>query len=287
MPQRFTKFQGFGNDYIVFEAEHLTSVGDLGGFARRICNRHYGAGSDGIAVVQLSADTESDFDVRIFNPDGSEASMSGNGTRCAAAYLSFHSLWTNDLLRLRTRNGIKRYHLLERSGGSFLFRSELGQPKFDSASIPMQTSEPLSRVTDYPLVVDEQEVRVTALQMGNPNCCIFIDDFDSIDWRRLGPLIENHRQFPERTNVIFIRVRDRGNIEERLWERGVGETESSGTCSCAAVFASVINEKTDRSVKVHAPGGIIPIEWRDDGEVVLTGRADVVYNGEWLDLDSL
>ena len=288
MAPRFTKFQGFGNDYIVFEAAQLTTVVDLGSFARRICNRHYGAGSDGIAVVQSSADTESDFEVRIFNPDGSEASMSGNGTRCAASYLFYHNLWSDDLLRLRTRNGIKRYHLLERSGeGSFLFCSELGQPKFDSASIPMQTPEPLDRVTDHPLVVEEKAVRVTALQMGNPNCCIFVDDFDSIDWRRLGPLIESHPQFPERTNVIFIRVRDRGNIEERLWERGVGETESSGTCSCAAVVASVINEKTDRSVKVHAPGGIIPIEWRDDGEVVLTGRADVVYNGEWLDLDSL
>ena len=288
MPPRFTKFQGFGNDYIVFEAEQLATVVDLGNFARRICHRHYGAGSDGIAVVQSSAGAESDFWVRIFNPDGSEASMSGNGTRCTASYLFYHNLWSNDLLRLRTRNGIKRYHLLERSGeGSFLFRSELGQPKFDSASIPMQTPEPLDRVSDYPLAADDETVRVTALQMGNPNCCIFVDDFDSIDWRRLGPLIENHPQFPERTNVIFIQVRDRGNIEERLWERGVGETESSGTCSCAAVVASVINEKTDRSVKVHAPGGIIPIEWRDDGEVVLTGRADVVYNGSWLDLDSL
>jgi diaminopimelate epimerase len=283
MPPRFTKFQGFGNDYIVFEAEQLATVIDLGSFARRICNRHFGAGSDGIAVVEPSADAESDFDVRIFNPDGSEASMSGNGTRCAASYLFYHNLWSDDLLRLRTRNGIKRYHLLERSGeGSFLFCSELGQPKFDSASIPMQTPEPLDRVTDHPLVVGDETIRVTALQMGNPNCCIFVDDFDSIDWRRLGPLIENHPQFPERTNVIFIRVQDRGNIEERLWERGVGETESSGTCSCAALVACVINEKTNRSVKVHAPGGVIPIEWRDDGEMVLTGSANAVYSGEWL-----
>jgi diaminopimelate epimerase len=146
----------------------------------------------------------------------------------------------------------------------------------------MLTDQPRDRVIDYPLQLGDETLRVTALQMGNPNCCIFVDDFEAIAWRRLGPLIENLPQFPERTNVIFIRVRDRGNIEERLWERGVGETESSGTCSCAAVVASVINEKTDRKVKVHAPGGIIPIEWRDDGEVVLTGRAEVVYNGQWL-----
>ena len=184
---------------------------------------------------------------------------------------------------LLTRNGVKRYFLSERLGeGSFLFESELGQPKFDSASIPMLTDPPMDRVIDYPLIVNGQTLKVTALQMGNPNCCIFVDDFDAIEWRRLGPMIENHPLFPERTNVVFIRIRDRDNIEERLWERGVGETESSGTCSCAAVIASVINEKTDRLVNVHAPGGLLPIEWRDDGEVVLTGRADLVYSGEWL-----
>src|SRR6185369_12443594 len=235
------------------------------------------------AVVERLAAESADFQVRIFNPDGSEAGMSGNGTRCAASYLFFHGLWSNDLVRLQTRNGVKRYTLLGRSNpGSFLFRSELGEPRLDSASVPMTLSEPLERVIDYPLVVDNETLKVTALQMGNPNCCVFVDDFDAIDWRRLGPLIENHRQFPERTNVIFIRVRDRGNIEERIWERGVGETESSGTCSCAAVVASVINGKTDRIVDEHAPGGLIPIEWRHDDQVVLTGTAAVVYSGEWL-----
>ncbi len=283
MHPRFTKFHGYGNDYLVFEAEQLARIGDLGQFAKRVCDRHYGAGADGIAIADASENDAADFSVRIFNPDGSEAGMSGNGTRCAAAYLFFHNLWSSDLLRLQTRNGIKRYHLLERSGtGSFLFQSELGEPRLDNTSIPMLTDEPLERVIDYPLAVGGETVRVTALQMGNPNCCIFVNDLSALDWRRLGPLIENHPRFPERTNVIFIRVRDRENIEERLWERGVGETESSGTCSCAAVVASVINDKTDRRVNVHAPGGVIPIEWRADGEVVLTGRADLVYGGEWL-----
>jgi diaminopimelate epimerase len=283
MHPRFTKFHGYGNDYLVCEAEQLARIGDLGQFAKRVCDRHYGAGADGIAIADASENDAADFSVRIFNPDGSEAGMSGNGTRCAAAYLFFHNLWSSDLLRLQTRNGIKRYHLLERSGtGSFLFQSELGEPRLDNTSIPMLADEPLERVIDYPLAVGGETVRVTALQMGNPNCCIFVDDLSALDWRRLGPLIENHPRFPERTNVIFIRVRDRENIEERLWERGVGETESSGTCSCAAVVASVINDKTDRRVNVHAPGGLIPIEWRADGEVVLTGRADLVYSGEWL-----
>ncbi|MDX6574995.1 MAG: diaminopimelate epimerase [Blastocatellia bacterium] len=283
MPPHFTKFHGYGNDYIVFEADQLAEVDDLGDFARRVCDRHYGAGADGIAITLRSEADSSDFQVRIFNPDGSEAGMSGNGTRCAASYLFYHQLWSNNLLRLQTRNGIKRYHLLDRpDAGSFLFKSELGQPRFDNTSIPMVTDVPLERVIDYPLEVGSETLRVTALQMGNPNCCIFVDDFDAIDWRRLGPLIEHHPRFPERTNVIFVRVRDRENIEERLWERGVGETESSGTCSCAAVVASVIKGLTDRRVNVHAPGGILPIEWRADDEVVLTGRADVIYSGEWL-----
>src|SRR5258708_21479762 len=276
MSPRFTKFHGYGNDYLVFEAEQLAGIGELGRFAKGVCNRHYGAGADGIAVVQKSeppavagGQLNADFSVRIFNPDGSEASMSGNGTRCVASYLFFHNLWTKDQLRLQTRNGVKRYLLRERLGdGAFLFQSELRQPRFDSASIPMLTDEPLDRVIDYSLQVGNETLRVTALQMGNPNCCVFVDDFDKIDWRRLGPLIENHPQFPERTNVIFVRVRDRGNIEERLWERGVGETESSGTCSCAAVIASVIKEKTDRQVNVPAPRGGIPIEWRGDREGV-------------------
>ena len=283
---RFTKFQGYGNDYLVLEADQLSDI-DPGPFARQICNRHYGAGADGIAIVSAAsagADAhEADFNVRIFNPDGSEAGMSGNGTRCAASYLFWQKLWSHDLVRLQTRNGIKRYHLLDRPGpGSFLFGSELGHPRFDSSSIPMSTDAPLDQVIDYPLSVDGETLKVTALQMGNPNCCVFVDDFAALDWRRLGPRIENHPQFPERTNVIFVRTLDRRNIEERIWERGVGETESSGTCSCAAVVASVINGKTDRVVDVHAPGGILPIEWRDDDVVVLTGTATAVYSGQWL-----
>ncbi|HKP35979.1 MAG TPA: diaminopimelate epimerase [Pyrinomonadaceae bacterium] len=282
---RFTKFHGFGNDYLVFEAEQVADVANLGNFARSICDRHYGAGGDGIAILAKATnqELEADFSVRIFNPDGSEAGMSGNGTRCAAAYLHHHGLWSEEHLRLYTRNGVKRYQLLERTANkSFLFRSELGRPRLDTASIPMLTDTALDRVIDYPLKVGKETINVTALQMGNPNCCIFVEDFDAINWRSLGPLIESHPQFPERTNVIFIRVRNRDQIEERIWERGVGETESSGTCSCAAVVASVINGKTDRQVAVHAPGGVIPIEWRDDDEVVLTGRADAVYSGEWL-----
>lgn len=289
MPPKFIKFHGFGNDYIVIESAELAEISDLGEFARGICNRHYGAGADGVALVS-SADVEgADFHVRIFNPDGSEASLSGNGTRCAAAYLHFRKLWTAEELRLSTRAGVKLYTLREDNGrGRYVFDSELGQPKFDPASIPMITEGSRDKVVDYRLGLDDGTVvRVTALQMGNPNCCIFVNDFDEIDWRQIGRRIEKHQQFPERTNVVFVRVEDRKTIELRIWERGVGETEASGTCSCAAAIAAMIKGETERLVDVLMPGGKAKICWRregaeDSGEVVLTGIAEVIYSGEWL-----
>lgn len=283
MPPSFMKFHGFGNDYIVIEAAELAAISSLGDFARQICNRHYGAGADGIAVVSKSQDQAADFNVRIFNPDGSEASLSGNGTRCAAAYLYYKQLWTNPELRLSTRAGIKRYALREHSqAGQYVFESELGQPKFDSASIPMLLDGPRDRIVDYNLDVDGETFAVTALQMGNPNCCIFVDDFESIDWRRIGRTIETHKQFPDRTNVVFVRVQDRQTIELRIWERGVGETMASGTCSCAAAVASMARGNTENKVNVLMPGGNAKIQWREDGEVVITGSAEVIYHGKWL-----
>jgi diaminopimelate epimerase len=289
MPPKFIKFHGFGNDYIVIESRDLalveiTTTKLLGEFARRICNRHYGAGADGIAIVSQS--DSADFHVHIFNPDGSEASLSGNGTRCAAAYLYYRKLWVAAELRLSTRAGIKLYTLREQTDpGRYVFDSELGQPKFDSASIPMITEEPLEKVIDYDLDFENGSLRVTALQMGNPNCCIFVDDFDSLDWRKIGRAIETHEQFPDRTNVVFVRVEDRDTIELRIWERGVGETEASGTCSCAAAVAAMIKGETERAVNVLMPGGRAKIHWRSDiegGEVVITGTAEVVYGGDWL-----
>ena len=283
MPPRFTKFHGFGNDYLVIESADLHEIEDLGEFASSICQRHVGAGADGIAVVTPVKNEAANFNVRIFNPDGSEANLSGNGTRCAAAYLYYSNLWSADELLLSTRSGIKRYVLREQlSKGKYLFDSELGEPKFDSESVPIITDQRLESVIDYPLRVRDQTLPVTAVQMGNPNCCIFVDDFDSLDWRAFGKAIENHRQFPERTNVVFIRVIDRNTIELRIWERGVGETTASGTCSCAGAVASMKKDKTNRKVRVLMEGGEADIQWRDDGQVVITGTAEVVYSADWL-----
>ncbi len=280
---RFIKFEGFGNDYIVFEAEQLAGVEQLNEFAREVCERHYGAGADGIVVVSRADASGADFVARIFNADGSEAAISGNGTRCAAAYLHYSGLWSQTVLRLGTRAGIKLYRLREtESRGRYWFDSELGQPRFDDASIPMLVDEPIARVVSYPLAVQGETWPITALNIGNPHCLIFVEDFVALDWRRLGSLVESHPQFPERTNVTFIRVLNRSEIEVRIWERGVGETFSSGTCSAAAAIASIVSARTERRVNVLTPGGRIVVEWREDGEVVLTGRADVVYRGEWL-----
>ena len=279
MPPQFTKFHGLGNDYLVIEAEQLAGIDDLGEFARQICNRHYGAGGDGIAIVSTSDTDAADFTCRIFNPDGSEAGLSGNGTRCAVASLYYKGVWSKDALRLSTRTGLKRYFLRGQPGpGKYLFESELGEPKFDSRAIPMSIDPPVERVVDYPF----ETFQITAMQMGNPNCCIFSDDFDSLDWRRIGKHLENHPQFPDRTNVVFVRVVDRKLIELRIWERGVGETTASGTCSCAGAVAAMVNEKTDRDVRVVMEGGEVKIQWRADGQVVITGTAEVVYSGQWL-----
>jgi diaminopimelate epimerase len=279
MPPQFTKFHGLGNDYLVIELEQLAGIDDLGEFARRICNRHYGAGGDGIAIISTSDSVDADFTCRIFNPDGSEAGLSGNGTRCAVAYLHYRGLWTKEELRLSTRTGLKRYFLRGQPGpGKYLFESELGQPKFDSRSIPMAIEPPVDKVVDYPF----EEFHITAMQMGNPNCCIFVDDFDAIDWRQIGKKFENHPRFPDRTNVVFVNVVDRKMIELRIWERGVGETTASGTCSCAGAVAAMVNEKTDRDIRVVMEGGEVRIKWRDDDQVVITGTAEVVYSGQWL-----
>ena len=283
MPPRFTKFHGLGNDYIVLQSKDLNEITDLGTFAKRICNRHYGGGSDGIAIVGEPVNSQADFNVRIFNPDGSEAGLSGNGTRCAAAYLYYYRLWSADELVLSTRTGLKRYFpRMQDPSGKYIFESELGQPKLDPPSIPMYVDAPIERVIGYQLPVGNEKFPVTAMQIGNPITCIFVDNFDDLDWRRIGKAIENHPQFPDRTNVVFVRTINRELIELRIWERGVGETSASGTCSCGGAVAAIVNDKADRNVQVLMEGGEVKINWRGDNEVVITASAEVVYSADWL-----
>lgn len=277
----FCKFHGFGNDYIVIEGSVLPADTDISALARAMCVRNTGVGSDGIALIGNSEDA--DFMCRIINPDGSEAGFSGNGTRCAVAYLYFKGLWEEGSLRLETLSGVKDYTFIGRSGNSFRFLAELGSPKFSSADIPFlpdSSGTELEEVIDHPVSAGVRNLKVTLVNVGNPVCAVFVDDFD-FNWRRVGKKLEGHPQFPERTNVVFVKVTDRERIEIRIWERGAGETASSGTCSIAAAVVSAHTGQTERKVSVEAPGGTTEAVWREDGEMLIEGTAELAFCGKY------
>ena len=277
---KFCKFHGFGNDYIVIEASELGDVKDIGEFTKKICHRNTDVGGDGIAILEKLDGEVADYNCRIINPDGSEAGFSGNGTRCAVAYLYYKNLWRETSLKLKTKSGIKSYELLEQDNFTYWFLAELGQPKFD---LPETSINEKQNSKEFGLLIPSEEmaIRFTFVDVGNPVAVIFLEDFKQIDWRRFGSKIEIAPIFPERTNVVFVKIIDRTNIEIRIWERGAGETSSSGTCSIAAAVASAFTDKTDRIVAVHAPGGTTEAVWREDGEMMITGRADLAFCGEY------
>ena len=280
-PIPFSKFHGFGNDYIVIEKASVPETISLSELAKAICHRHTGAGSDGIAVIEKLDSETADYHCEIVNPDGSFAGFSGNGTRCAVAYLYYKKLWSRPDLRLETRSGIKNYTLIERlSDGHYWFESEIGKPRFASDEIPVAAESRLENVIDRRIPVDGNWIDISAVNVGNPVACTFVDDF-GLDWRRLGRELESHQAFPERANIVFVKVIDRENIDIRIWERGAGETSASGTCASASAVLSAFTGKTDRTVSVHTEGGVTEVFWRDDDEILLTGRADLVYCGEW------
>jgi diaminopimelate epimerase len=277
----FCKFHGFGNDYIVVEKKELSEVSDIYEFTKKICYRNTGVGGDGIALLEKLDGAEADYSCRIINPDGSEAGFSGNGTRCAVAYLYYKDLWSGDKLKLKTKSGIKNYEFLSREGNTFWYLAELGKPKFASDQIPFKSVETLEQITNFDLQLSDRNLPITAVNVGNPVCVLFVEDFN-FNWRKIGVEIESHEQFPEKTNVVFVKVIDKENVEIRIWERGAGETSSSGTCSIAAAVASAFLNKTDRKVAVHAEGGTTEAVWRDDDEMLITGRADLAFCGEWI-----
>ncbi|HEY0047733.1 MAG TPA: diaminopimelate epimerase [Pyrinomonadaceae bacterium] len=288
-PISFCKFHGFGNDYIVFEAEKLRDVASLADFAVGVCNRNTGVGGDGIAVVEKLFDAAADYSCRIINPDGSEAGFSGNGTRCAVAYLHYKNLWREPNLRLQTRSGLKNYELLKRDGSAFQFLAELGKPKFDlhnaahddAAEIAGEKNLKMSGFSTFLLPREGLALKFFYVNVGNPVACIFVEDFNEFDWRRAGRIMESNTEiFPERTNVVFIKTLDMENIEIRIWERGAGETSSSGTCSIAAAVAHLRRENLRGTIQVRAPGGTTEAVWRADDEMLITGRADLVFCGE-------
>lgn len=277
----FCKFQGFGNDYIVILRDDIEPSVPLGELAIAMCHRNTGVGSDGIAVLEKRDGTEADYFCEIVNPDGSIAGFSGNGTRCAVSFLHYKGLWADARLRLETRSGVKVYDLIERHGaGEFLFDAEIGKPKFASEDVPVLTATLRDAVVNEPIEVDGLSHTFSAVNVGNPVACIFVDTFD-FDWRAVGRPMETHEKFPERANIVFVKVRDRENIEIRIWERGAGETSASGTCSSGAAVLSAFMLKTGREVRVHSEGGTTYITWRGDDEIIIKGGASLAFCGEW------
>ncbi len=277
----FCKFHGFGNDYIVMEKAYIPESMTLGALAVDMCVRTTGVGADGLAVLEKRDGREADYFCEIVNPDGTLAAFSGNGTRCAVAYLHYKGLWTQPDLRLETRSGVKVYDLIERRGsGEFWFEAEIGKPAFASNEIPVTTHPLRDTVTDAPISIDGDAYAFSAVNVGNPVACIFVDGFD-LDWRAIGRSMESHERFPERVNVVFVKVYDNENIEIRIWERGAGETSASGTCASGAAVLCALLQKTGRRVNVLSEGGTTRVLWRDDDEIVITGRADLAYCGEW------
>ena len=279
----FYKFQALGNDFLIIRESVLRAItDDFESFSKQICDRHFGAGADGVELL-LDAPKAAgvDFEVRLFNSDGGETPISGNGTRCVAAYIYMIEKWDKPELRIATGSGVKVLRPVDSVKPPQIFEAEMGAPRFASEQIPVITPTRLDRVVRQELEVDGQKLEFTATSMGNPHCSLFVSDFESVDWRRLGSRIETHPAFPDRTNVEFVRVIGREEIEVRFWERGVGETLASGTGSCGAALAAMVNGYTDRKVKVKTAAGELLVDWREDGIILQTGRAHVVYKGEW------
>jgi diaminopimelate epimerase len=274
----FSKFHGLANDFIVAEARGLP--GRLPQLARSICERHTGVGADGFLVVSPPRNRKHQARVRFFNADGSEAEMSGNGIRCVAALL-LERTGTKGILRIETAAGVKSLHVVESEKGKWTFRVAMGRPILEPAQIPFTGSHSAGPVVGFPLKTSLGPQPVTVTSMGNPHCTVFVSDFAAVDWLRLGRDIEVNPLFPNRTNVEFVRVVSSQDIEVRFWERGVGETMSSGTGSCAAAVACVLNRRTGRQVRVRTPAGTLEVTWPARGEVSLTGPVELIARGTY------
>jgi diaminopimelate epimerase len=269
---------GIGNDFVVINCltqpipeEQLSEI------SRKLNDRKFGIGGDGLILVLPSK--VADFRMRMFNPDGSEAEMCGNGIRCFAKYLFDRKLLGDPQIRVETKAGVKTIKMLTRGGKVESVRVDMGQPRLRRSEIPMRGDDS-ERVVGEPLKVDGSRFQITAVSMGNPHVVIFDDNVKNMDLERLGPQIENHKSFPERTNVQFVQVCSSSEIILRTWERGAGITLACGTGACAAVVASALNNKTGKHVRVHLPGGDLVIEWTGDNRVMMNGPAEEVFEGE-------
>lgn len=279
----FAKLHALGNDFLVTEDDASIKEVELSETARRLCDRHTGPGADGLIIYKIIAPTENRATFRIFNADGSEAEISGNGLRCAAAYLFYHQQVPGTVVNFETVAGKRICELIGKKKNFLEIKIEMGEPKFSSRDIPFDDGQEHSSIVDYPLSINRKVYYITCVSVGNPHCDIFVERFlpARIEWHQVGQEVENHPFFPHRTNVEFIRVINRQEIEVLFWERGVGETLSSGSGSCAAAVASILKGLTDRRVKVWTSMGSVIVEWEKD-KVFQTGPAELIFEGRSL-----
>lgn len=269
-----SKYHADGNDFLILSSDQSKEE-DYPSLARSICRRHRGAGADGCVLV--SEPSQGQFSLRFFNRDGSEAGMSGNGARCACAFLHHRGLARDSEVKLETRSGIKMYELLQQGDFFWSYRSAMGCPRFSPSDIPFQSQPKLEMVQDYPLSLDGEVVRVTALSVGNPQCVVFVDELpEGPFFGRVGAALEVHPSFPEGTNVSFVRVESPRQLRVMIWERGVGPTHSSGTGSCGAAVAAIRTGRVHSPVRVHTTEDVQQVEWASGETILLTGGAEFV-----------
>lgn len=275
---KFTKMHGIGNDFVVVEAlgEPLEES-RLHDLSRKLNDRKFGIGGDGLLLVLPSK--IADFKMRMLNPDGSEAEMCGSGIRCFAKYVHDRKLVSEPQVKVETLAGVKVLKMQLRGGKVESVRVDMGAPQLLRSEIPMRGDDN-GRVIAERLKVEGQTFEITAVSMGNPHVIIFEDNVANFAVAKWGPLIENHKSFPQRTNVHFVQVCNNGEIIVRTWERGAGETLACGTGACACAVACVLNNKTGRTITVNMPGGELRIEWLGDNRVMMTGPAEEVFEGE-------
>lgn len=271
----FTKMHGLGNDYVCINC-FRERVEDPSGFARTLCDRHYGIGADGLILICPSK--VSDFKMEIYNSDGSVAGMCGNGIRCLGKYVYDYRLTGKETLSIETKSGIRNMHLHIQDGKACGAMVDMGVPRLNAHSIPILSEKDL--VINDPIEVQEKNYRMTGISMGNPHAVIFLEEINGISLEETGRELEFHPRFPERANIEFCHVTARNRMEIRVWERGVGETLACGTGACAAVVASVLNDLTDEEVIVKLLGGELSVRWdRKVNHVFLEGSAVKVFDG--------
>jgi diaminopimelate epimerase len=275
---KFTKMHGIGNDYIYIDARS-TAVRHPEKLAVAMSDRHFGVGSDGLILI-LKSET-ADFRMRMFNADGSEAEMCGNGIRCFAKYVYDHGLIKNKRISVETLAGVKHLDMQVKNKKVETVRVDMGEPILQRERIPM-SGNPGMVIGEALSLGDGVRFEITAVSMGNPHAVIYVEDVKNFPVEKYGTMIENHDLFPNRTNVEFVQILNEGEVIQRTWERGSGETLACGTGASAVTVAGVLMRRTARSILVHLNGGDLRTEWReDDNHVFLTGPAVEVFQGIW------